>query len=193
MTDKRPAEPPAMIGPPPSARGLTGRPADIADQASEVAQEWADVAEAYVRRRQRALGIPEQMIGEPDYGVTGRWRAFDPHGKRGGCCVTGVVVDSGVLNPELLKGLKGSRIYPTRTLRERIDAAIAHEYEEPCHGTHVTALKAAAKTKLPIMPGARRLCKAMARSPRFRPSAQNLPWSAGRSNCGHHESCGQQP
>ena len=39
-------EPPGMIGLPPSARGLTGRPKDIAEHASQVAQEWEDVAES---------------------------------------------------------------------------------------------------------------------------------------------------
>ena len=55
--------PPTMIGLPPSARGLTGRPADIADHASEVAREWEDVGEAYVQKRIRELGIPDQQIG----------------------------------------------------------------------------------------------------------------------------------
>jgi hypothetical protein len=164
MTDKPSDEAlPAMIGLPPSARGLTGRPADIAEHASEVAWEWEDVAERYIRRRIRELGIEERLNGEPDYGGSGRWRAFDPEGEQGGGCVTGVVVDSGVLNPELLKGKKGGRIYPRLRLRDRIDAAIAHEYAELHHGTHAEALKAAAKTELPILPGARRLCQAMAR------------------------------
>jgi hypothetical protein len=52
MTEKPPDEPtPGMIGLPPSARGLSGRPQDIADHASAVAQEWEDVGERYVRRR----------------------------------------------------------------------------------------------------------------------------------------------
>src|SRR5271155_4855106 len=95
---------PAMIGVPPSARG--GRPADIAVHASQVAQEWEDVGERYVRRRMRELGIPENQIGQPDYGGDGRWRAFNPRGQKGGENTTGAVVDSGVLNPELLKGQK---------------------------------------------------------------------------------------
>ena len=67
MTEKPRDEPsPAMIGLPPSARGLTGRPKDIAEHASHVAQEWEDVGERYVRRRERELGIPENMIGQPD-------------------------------------------------------------------------------------------------------------------------------
>ena len=43
------------------------------------------------------------------------------------------VVDSGALNPELFKGKKGGRIYPKMRLRDRIDAIIAHEYEELRH------------------------------------------------------------
>jgi len=121
-----------------------------------------DVAETYVRKRMRQLAIPENQIGEPNYGGYGTWRAFDPNGQLGGGCVTGVVVDSGVLNPELLNRKKGGRIYPELTVRERIDAAIAHEYAELRHGSHAEALKAAAGTELPIMPGARRLCRAMA-------------------------------
>jgi hypothetical protein len=89
---------------------------------------------------------------------------LDPYTKTGGTNTTGVTVNSGVLNPELLKGQKGGRIYPKLTLRERADAIIAHEYEElVAGGDHIKALMAAAKTELPIMPGARRLCKAMAR------------------------------
>ena len=77
---------------------------------------------------------------------------------------TGVAVDSGVLNPDLLKGEKGGRIWRKARLRDRIDAIITHEYEELRHsGSHVAALKAAAKTELPISDGARRLCRAMAR------------------------------
>jgi hypothetical protein len=161
MTDKLPKKPPAMIGAPPSARG--GRPANIALHASQVAQEWEDVGERYVRKRMEELGIPENQIGQPDYGGDGRWRAFDPRGRNGGENTTGVAIDSGALNPELFKGKKGGRIYPKLPLRDRIDAIIAHEYEELRSGSHVGALKAAAKTKLPISDGARRLCRVMAR------------------------------
>ena len=55
-----------MIGLPPSARGLTGRPADIAEHASRVARAWEDVAEAYVESTMRELGIAEHRIGAPD-------------------------------------------------------------------------------------------------------------------------------
>jgi hypothetical protein len=150
-----------MIGIPPSRRG--GRPADIGLHASQVAGEWEDVGENYIRRRQEELGIPGHQRGQPDYERDGRWRAFDPNGREGGANTTGVVVDSGVLNPDLLKGKKGGRIWPKMRLKDRIDAIIAHEYEELRRGSHVEALKAAAKTELPISDRARRLCRAMAR------------------------------
>ena len=157
-----PHEPPGMIGLPPSARG--GRPADPGLHASQVAQEWADVGESYVRQRMQELGIPKDQRGQPNYGGDGRWRTFDPQGREGGENTTGVAVDSGVLNPELLKGEKGGRIWPKMRLKDRIDATIAHEYEElRAGGKHAGALRAAAKTELPVSDEARRLNRARAR------------------------------
>ena len=122
------------------------------------------MGEGYVRRRMKELGIPGDQIGQPDYGGDGRWQAFDPYERLGGKNTTGAVVDSGVLNPELLKGKKGGRIWPKMRLKDRIDAIIAHEYEELCAGgRHADALKAAAKTNLPISDEARRLNRARAR------------------------------
>jgi hypothetical protein len=158
MSRKKPS--PGMIGEPPSARG--GRPADPGLHAQQIAREWEDVAEGWVRRRMKELGIPDDQIGER--GASGERRAFDSSGRQGGANSTGVMVDSGVLNPELLKGKKGGRIYPKLSARDRADAIIAHEYEELRHGSHAEALKAAVKTDLPISDGARRLCRAMARS-----------------------------
>jgi hypothetical protein len=74
------------------------------------------------------------------------------------------VVDSGVLNPELLKGRRGARLWARARLRDRIDAIISHEYEELRHGgDHAAAIKAAAKTELPITEMARRINGARAR------------------------------
>lgn len=151
-----------MIGEPPSARG--GRPADPGLHAQQIAREWEDVGERHVRRRNRELGIPKDMNGQPDYGGDGRWRAFDPYRRIGGANTTGVVVDSGVLNPELLKGQRGGRIWPRMRLKDRIDAIIAHEYEElRAGGRHAEAIRNAAKTELPISGEARRLNRARAR------------------------------
>ncbi|MFI5457753.1 MAG: hypothetical protein ACHRXM_20110, partial [Isosphaerales bacterium] len=92
--------------------------------------------------RMQELGIPDDMNGQPDYDGGGTWHAFDPRGRKGGGNTTGVVIDSGVLNPELLKGKKGGRIWPGMRLRDRIDSIIPHEYEELRHqGSHGEALK----------------------------------------------------
>ncbi|QEH35378.1 hypothetical protein OJF2_39300 [Aquisphaera giovannonii] len=153
--------PPGMIGEPPSARG--GRPADPGLHAQQIAREWEDVGESYVHRREKELGIPDGMNGQPDFDGDGRWRSFHPHGRQGGENTT-EVVDSGVLNPDLLKGRKGGRLWAKATLRDRIDAAISHEYEELlAGGDHKSAIRMAAKTKLPIAEMARRINKARAR------------------------------
>jgi hypothetical protein len=69
----------------------------------------------------------------------------------------------GALTPGLLKGQKGGRLWPKARLRDRIDAVIAHEWEEDKTLDHDTALQAAARTELPVSDGARRILKAMAR------------------------------
>jgi hypothetical protein len=71
------------------------------------------------------------------------------------------VVDSGVLNPELLEGKRGGKAWAEARLRDRIDAVIVHEYEEERHGTHEEAVKAAPNMDLPVTDGARRILKAM--------------------------------
>jgi hypothetical protein len=163
MTDQSFDEPPGMIGLPPSARGLTGRPADIADHASQVAREWRDVGQSYAERRMNELGIPKAKIGADDPRAGKGWRVFDPDEMTGGSISTGIVIDSGVLNPDLLKGKKGGRIWPKATVRDRIDAIIAHEWAEDQTLDHGEALKAAANTELPVSEGAKRILKAMAR------------------------------
>ncbi len=138
-------------------------PADPAAHAEEFAHRWRDKLEEYCTVRMQELGIPDHMNGEPDYDGDGKWHAFDPAGRTAGSNTTGVVLDSGVLNPDLLKGEKGARLWARMRLRDRIDAIIPHEYEELRLGTHLGALKAAAKTDLPISEQARRLCLARAR------------------------------
>ena len=158
-----PNEPPGMTGPSPSERGLSAVPADPATHAQRVAREWRDVAATYVERRMRELGIPADKIGADDLRAGKPWRVFDPDEKTGGSISTGIVVDSGVLNPDLLKGQKGGRVWAKETIRNRIDAIIAHEWAEDRTQDHGEALKAAVRTELPVGDGARRILKAMAR------------------------------
>src|SRR5262249_5350793 len=116
----------------------------------------------YVQRRMRELGIPEDMIGAEDLYRNIPKRAFVPDEWVGGHLTTGITINSGVLNPKLLEG-KGSRVWAKARLRDRIDAGIAHEWEEDRNRTHEAALKSAPKTDLPITDGARRILRAMAR------------------------------
>jgi len=72
-----------------------------------------------------------------------------------------LTLDSGVLNPELLGTLPGSGEWAKARLRDRFDAAIAHEHEEARRGgSHVEALRHAPDTELPIREGARRILRA---------------------------------
>jgi hypothetical protein len=143
---------------------MTGTPpTDPADHAEDFAHRWADKLEECCTLRMEELSIPIHQNGEPDYGGDGEWRSFNAYGRKGGGNTTGVIVDSGVLNPDLLKGKKGGRLWPCMRLRDRIDSIIAHEYEELRHGSHAEAVKAAPRTESPITAEARRLCRAIAR------------------------------
>ncbi len=159
--------PPAMIGLPPSARGLSGRPADIAEHAKQLAWEWEDVGEAYVQQRMRELGIPEHQIGAPDYDRGGETHAFLPGESVGGSNGTGgrLFVDSGVLNPQLSAaeiGPAASKLWARSRLRDRIDAVIPHEHLEARGSSHDQAVQRAPETELPISDHARRILRAQA-------------------------------
>jgi hypothetical protein len=162
----RPGEPAAaVIGMPPSAR-FPAIPTDPAKHALRSAHEWADVAETYVQERMRQLGIPERQIGVRSRERNYRRVAFIPsEGDGGGITRDGINVDSGVLNPQLNAeeiGPSASAIWEQARLRDRIDAVIAHEYEESLAGTHEGAEMRAADTALPISDNARRILRAIA-------------------------------
>jgi hypothetical protein len=136
---------------------------DPADHAEDFAYRYARDLDAYCAVRMEELGIPEHLHGTPDLGGDGEWRAFLPRERQGGNLWKGIAVNSGCLNPQLLEGNPGSRVFAKARLRDRIDAIIAHEYEEDRLGTHEASLKHGWKTGLPITEGARRILKAMAR------------------------------
>lgn len=138
-------------------------PPDPADHAENFAQRFEFPLDMYCALRMQELGIPEHLHGAPDFERDGTWRAFIAHSRRGGRLTTGITVDSGCLNPDLLKGGRGGRLWRKARLRDRIDAIIAHEYEEDRLGSHELALKRAPRTALTITDGARRILRAMAR------------------------------
>ena len=99
MTDDPERSPLGMIGTPPSARGLSPIPTDPAEHAVRFAREWHDVAETYVQRRMRDLGIPEDRIGASSREHDILRSAFNPHDRDGGGITTGVTVNSGCAQP----------------------------------------------------------------------------------------------
>jgi hypothetical protein len=138
-------------------------PSDPADHAAEFSRTWVDRLDQYCALRMQELGIPDDKLGADDIRPGMTWCAFDPQGREGGSITGGIAVNSGCLNPDLLKGGKGARLWPKARLRDRIDATIAHEWAESKLVNHEAALKAAAKTELPVSEGARRILRAMGR------------------------------
>jgi hypothetical protein len=162
---RRKKKPPGMIGVPPSARGLSPIPADPAEHAKRCAHEWVDVLESYAQKRGKELGLPKERIGMPDvqHGIR-EAAAVHPHATQGaGVSPDGrIVIDSGVLNPELFKSLgeEALRAFEQASLRTRIDNAIAHEYEEHKGGMdHAYAVEHTPDTELPISHEARELAR----------------------------------
>jgi hypothetical protein len=89
-------------------------------------------------------GIPTNKIGSrlPGQGHATFIPSERTGGGNGNDTAGGLTVDSGVFNPDLLVTLPGSKEWENGRLRDRLDAAIAHEHEEARRdGDHVEALK----------------------------------------------------
>lgn len=64
---------------------MTEKPSrDPAEHAEEFAHEWRDKLEEYCATRMQDLGVPNDLLGEPDYDGDGRWRPFNPYSRKGG-------------------------------------------------------------------------------------------------------------
>ncbi len=89
---------PAMIGTPPSARGIWHDPAA---HSRDFAERYSVPLSYSAEQRMAELGIHPNRIGMPDklHGV--QWSAFHPHGTLGGSYSPDgrFIIDSGVLNP----------------------------------------------------------------------------------------------
>ena len=106
----------------------------------------------------RQLGIPDEMIGGVTQRLGGRSGAFNPNNLHGGGVFgKNIEVDAGVLSDQLFG--------PGVRLRDRIDAVIAHEFEEalsPARNVfsrHLDSLRKAPNTNLPISDNARSLLR----------------------------------
>jgi hypothetical protein len=154
---------PAMVSTPPSARSMWHDPKM---HARDFAERYAEPMNYHVENRMMELGIsPAQIgVGDPDHGI--RHAAFMPHECDGGGNTPGgrLNLDSGILNVDLFErlGPTVSDAYAKARLRDRMDAAIAHEYEEfRGGGSHQYAFDHAPETELPIRREARQLARAI--------------------------------
>lgn len=154
-------KPPGMIGEPPSLRQVPGNPGL---HAVDFAKRYAEDLDYHASQVMLDLGISPGKIGTPDAEHGIRHAAFHPHLKKGGTVTPDgrVILDSGVMNPELLAGEAGE-IWGRSRLKSRMHAIIAHELAEHETGSHEAALKAAPGTRLPVGEGAREILRAMAR------------------------------
>jgi len=151
---------PVMIGTPPSARQVS---ADPGLHATDFSHRYADLINFHVENRMMEFGIDPNRIGSSDidYGI--RHAAFHPQDTIGGSNGAGgrLTVDSGVFNPDLMFGQHAEKVWPKARFRDRLDAIIAHEYEEAKGLSHVAALAHGPDTELPIREGARKLLRSM--------------------------------
>jgi hypothetical protein len=153
-----------MVGVPPSARQVS---ADPALHAVDFSHRYAEPMDYHVANRMMELGIPANRIGSSDVDLGIRHAAFHPQDRIGGSNSPGgrLTVDSGVFNPELMAGNHAAKVWPRSRLRDRLDAIIAHEYEEAQGDGHMAALARGPDTELPIREGARELLRSMRGDP----------------------------
>jgi hypothetical protein len=85
-------------------------PPGPADHAQDFPRRYQRDLEQHCTIRMEEVGVPEGLMGADDLRARIRWTSFDPEGSEGGTITKSIVVNSGVLNPELLKGAKGGRM-----------------------------------------------------------------------------------
>src|SRR3954454_3593428 len=131
----RSQKPPAMIGLPPSARGLKAIPDDIEEHAKDFATRYWEPLEAIARKRMREGGVPEDRIGMIDADFDFRLAARNPHQTDGGGVhpPTGRInLDAGIFKPDLLAEMappEVSSLHGKSRASLKMDAIIAPEYD----------------------------------------------------------------
>lgn len=136
-------------------------PSDPADHAVDFARRYWRELDEYCALRMQELGLTEHFQGATDFEGNGKWKAFIEHERTGGNITDGISVNSGCLNPDLIAGSPGADEFARARLRDRIDAIIAHEYEEDRLGDHALALQHGPETALRITEKSRELLRAI--------------------------------
>jgi len=159
-----------MIGTPPSQRPAI--PEDPAEHAAEFGRRYFGWADYVVSQRMIELGIDRNRIGEPDIDNGMVNAAFHSHNRIGGGIspVGQITVDSGLFNPTLMDylGQEAGQAWAKARAKDRLDAIVAHEYEEHAGGTHEGAMERAAETELPIREKSRSLLRIVAQAEKQR-------------------------
>ena len=161
-----PEPPPAMIGTPPSARGLKPIPDDLDEHLVDFCTRYWEPLEEITKRRMRKVGVPEDKIGMLDVDNDYRLAAFHPTQLDGGGVhrPTGRVnVDAGLFKPGLLAEAVPpdvSSLHDAAPASVKLDEIIAHEFEEGVRGDHLAAVEHAPETSLAIKEESRRLLRA---------------------------------
>jgi hypothetical protein len=141
-------------------------PPDPGDHAQDFSRRYADWADYLVSQRMLDLDIDASRIGTPDFDHGIQHAAFQPdYRNAGGVSPDGrIVIESGLFNPARMDhlGPEVSRAWGRARWRDRLDAVIAHEFEEHASGSHEGAVERAADAHLPIREGARQLLRVIA-------------------------------
>ncbi|MGC1723430.1 MAG: hypothetical protein WA746_31000 [Isosphaeraceae bacterium] len=158
--------PPAMIGLPPSARGLNPIPENIDEHLVDFCTRYWEPSVEIAKKRMREVGVPEERIGMLDVDNDYRLAVFHPKQLDGGGVhpPTGRInLDAGLFKPGLLAEAMSadvSSLHEAARASVRQDAIIAHEFEQGIRGSHEAALEHAPETGLSIKEEARRLLRA---------------------------------
>lgn len=140
-------------------------PPEIAD----FADRFQEALNRAIANRMRQVGVPEEMIGIKWWGVEeGAFVRYYPpqlggNIRAGTNGVPGINVDPAVFDPNAPK-MGNLPVWRSASLRDRIDAVIAHEYTEALAPDgadfHTHAVKDAENTTLGITDRARQILRA---------------------------------
>jgi hypothetical protein len=169
MSEKPTGEPsPAMIGLPPSARGLIDRPpGNAADHAEDFSRRYAEALDIVAGQAMMDLGVPDDNMGARDPDRNRERHSFFPSDRTGGSVSPAgqITLDSGLMNPDLLAvgyDEATQEIWRRTRIGDRAQAIVVHELAEHEYGgDHELALIAGPETELPISHTARELLKQM--------------------------------
>lgn len=131
-------------------------PTNPADHAEDFSRRYADDLEIVAGQAMMDLGLADDQMGERDHTRGSQIFSFFPGDRQGGTVSHAgqVTLDSGLMNPDLLKDdydEVAQRAWQRTRIGDRAKAIIAHELAEHEHGgDHELALIAGPETKLPI-------------------------------------------